>query len=144
VKYQKEANRYTNNSRTIINELAYISAERDKLRTMSSFLRDVIASNKKIDSLNVARNAFSSRSKQIFADLDIMYKTVPAFGLLEFEVHSVRYSAQNLFPYRLFLRSACLKAALILSCSSFEILYLEAICFHFDTQSTVFKMILPA
>ena len=75
IPYQKEANRYTNNSRAIITELAQISAERDKLSTMSSILSVVMASYKKIDSLNVARNAYSLRSKQIFADLDIMYKT---------------------------------------------------------------------
>jgi thiol-disulfide isomerase/thioredoxin len=75
IPYQKEANLYTNNSRAIITELAHISAERDKIETWSSFSHDVIASHKKIDSLNRAKNTFSLRSKQIFADLDIMYKT---------------------------------------------------------------------
>ena len=75
IAYQKETNRYANKSRVIITELAHISAERDNLETISSSMHDIMSSHKKIDSLNVARNTFSLRSKQIFADMDIMEKT---------------------------------------------------------------------
>ena len=74
--YQKEENRYINQSRDVIAELAHISAERNDMikKIMSASSRDESLPYRKIvDSLDVINDSLSIIKN--YADIDIMEKT---------------------------------------------------------------------
>ena len=76
IPYQKEENRYTNNSRDIISESVRFSAESDDLRTKAraaSSENEALTYRKTADSLGVIRK--SLRLKELDADMTIMEKT---------------------------------------------------------------------
>jgi len=74
--FQKEENRYTNNSRDIIGESVRLSAESDDLRTRAraaSSEDEALTYRKTADSLGTIRK--SLRMKELHADMSIMEKT---------------------------------------------------------------------
>ena len=76
IPYQKEENRYTNNSRDIIAESVLLSAESDDLRRkarVSSSESEALSYRNTADSLGIIRK--SLRLKELYADMTIMEKT---------------------------------------------------------------------
>ena len=76
ISYQKEENRYTNKSRSVIKEQAKLAVEYSNLRTKAraaSSEEEALAYREKIDSLEVIENSLII--KQFFSDIDIMEKT---------------------------------------------------------------------